>query len=53
VLFFVETGLAAYALIVFDGTTRAMVSLVGAEFFVGGVGLFSTRQSAMRDQASR
>jgi hypothetical protein len=46
-------ALAVYALLVFDGTTRAMVSLVGAELSVGGVGLFSTRQNAMRDQAAR
>jgi hypothetical protein len=47
---FILGGLALglYALIVFEGTTLAMVSLAGAEIFVGGIGLFYTRLNAMR-----
>ena len=41
-------ALAVYALIAFEGTTLAMVSLTGAEIFVGGIGLFYMRLNAMR-----
>ena len=37
-----------YALIAFEGTTLAMVSLAGAEIFVGGLGHFYMRLNAMR-----
>jgi hypothetical protein len=33
-------ALGVYALIAFEGTTLAMVALIGAEIFVGGIGLF-------------
>ena len=33
------SALGAYALIAFEGTTLAMVSLTGAEIFVSGIGL--------------
>ena len=33
-------ALGVYALIAFEGSTLAMVSLAGAEIFVGGIGLF-------------
>lgn len=35
-------ALGVYALIAFEGTTLAMVTLTGAEIFVGGVELFYT-----------
>jgi hypothetical protein len=41
-------ALGVYALIAFEGTTLAMVSLTGAEIFVGGVGLSYMRLNAMR-----
>jgi hypothetical protein len=45
-------ALGVYALIAFEGTTLAMVSLTGAEIFVGGVGLFYMRLNAMRYQTA-
>jgi len=45
-------ALGAYALIAFEGTTLAMVSLTGAELFVSGIGLLYTRRNAMRYQAA-
>jgi hypothetical protein len=41
--FFILGGiaLAVYALIAFEGTTLAMVALIGAEFVVGGIGNFA------------
>ena len=41
-------ALGVYALIAFEGTTLAMVTLSGAEIFVGGVELFYTRLNAGR-----
>jgi hypothetical protein len=41
-------ALGVYALIAFDGTALAMVTLSGAEIFVGGVELFYTRLNAGR-----
>ena len=51
---FILAGIAlgVYALIAFHGTTLAMVSLTGAELFVSGIGLLSTRLNAMRYQAA-
>ena len=44
--------LGTYALIAFEGTTLAMVSLAGAEIFVGGIALFYMRLNAMRYQGA-
>ena len=41
-------ALGVYALIAFEGTTLAMVSLAGAEIFVGGLGHFYMRLNALR-----
>jgi hypothetical protein len=47
---FILAGIAlgVYALIAFHGTTLAMVSLAGAEIFVGGLERFYLRLNAMR-----
>lgn len=41
-------ALGVYALTAFEGTTRAMVSLTGAETFAAGIGFFYMRVNAMR-----
>lgn len=48
-------ALGVYALIAFEGTTLAMVTLTGAEIFVGGVERFYTRLKwdALRGGAGR
>jgi hypothetical protein len=51
---FIVAGIAlgVYALIGFEGSTLAMVSLTGPEIFVSGIGLLYMRLNAMRFQAA-
>jgi hypothetical protein len=51
---FIVAGIAlgVYALIGFEGTTLATVSLTGAEIFVSGIGLIYMRLNAMRFRAA-
>jgi hypothetical protein len=43
----VGTAVAVYALVAWDGTTRALLALCGAGLAIGGIGLFFLRLSAM------